>query len=141
MDEQARVVKLEERFNNHLIESNSKDIDILSGMATLNATINSQPDLIANKIMEKIDEKYVSKEHALNLISCERAKSDERYLLVSQSKAKWNDYCEEHSSKDLDTLSKKIKVWGFFQALIVGIISFIIGAIIRSGSFISGFIK
>jgi len=141
MSEQERLAKLEERFNSHILDSNERDIAILSEMATLNSVISSQPETIASKIMEKMDEKYVSKEHAKNLISKERDRVDEKYVSKERYGSQWNECYENKSSKDLDTFSKKIKVWGFFQALIVGIISFIIGIVIRTSSFISGVIK
>lgn len=141
MSEQERINKLEERFNIHLSESSGRDIDILSCMATLKSVIASQPELIASKIMEKMDEKYVSKEHANNLISKEREKSDNKYVLKERYNSRWNDCYENHSAKELDTFSKKVKVWGFFQALIVSILGFIIGMIVKTGAFISGFIK
>lgn len=141
MNEQERINKLEERFNTHISDSNERDIAILSGMASLNATISSQADLIASKIMEKMDEKYVSKEHATNLISKEREKSDVKYVLRERHSSMWSDCYKDYSNKELDTFSKKVRVWGFFQALIISIVGFIVGMIVRSGSFISGFIK
>lgn len=141
MSEQERINKLEERFNTHISDSNERDIAILSGMASLNATISSQADLIASKIMEKMDEKYVSKEYAKNLISKEREKSDGKYVLRERHNSMWNDCYKDYSNKELDTFSKKVRVWGFFQALIISIVGFIVGMIVRSGSFISGFIK
>lgn len=141
MNEQERINKLEERFNTHISDSNERDIAILSGMASLNATISSQADLIASKIMEKMDEKYVSKEHATNLISKEREKSDVKYVLKERHSSMWSDCYKDYSNKELDTFSKKVRVWGFFQALIISIVGFIVGMIVRSGSFISGFIK
>ena len=141
MSEQERINKLEERFNTHISDSNERDIAILSGMASINATISSQADLIASKIMEKMDEKYVSKEHATNLISKERDKSDGKYVLMERHNSMWNDCYKDYSNKELDTFSKKVRVWGFFQALIISIVGFIVGMIVRSGSFISGFIK
>lgn len=141
MSEQERINKLEERFNTHISDSNERDIAILSGMASINTTISSQADLIASKIMEKMDEKYVSKEHATNLISKEREKSDVKYVLKERHSSMWNDCYKDYSNKELDTFSKKVRVWGFFQALIISIVGFIVGMIVRSGSFISGFIK
>lgn len=141
MSEQERINKLEERFNTHISDSNERDIAILSGMASINATINSQADLIANKIMEKMDEKYVSKEYAKNLISKEREKSNGKYVLRERHNSMWNDCYKDYSNKELDTFSKRVRVWGFFQTLIISIVGFIVGMIVRSGSFISGFIK
>ena len=141
MSEQERINKLEERFNTHISDSNERDIAILSGMASINATINSQADLIASKIMEKMDEKYVSKEYAKNLISKEREKSDGKYVLRERHNSMWNDCYKDYSNKELDTFSKKVRVWGFFQALFISIIGFIVGIVVKGETFISEFIK
>lgn len=141
MSEQERINKLEERFNTHISDSNERDIAILSGMASINTTISSQADLIASKIMEKMDEKYVSKEHATNLISKEREKSDDKYISKDSYNYQWNDCYENRSLKELDTFSKKVKVWGFFQALFISIIGFIVGIVVKGETFISEFIK
>lgn len=141
MSEQERLTMVENKIDRHLSDENSKNIDIFSKLATFENTLISFPDIIANKIMDKIDEKYVSKEYANNLISREREKSDKRYVLKENFKSDWNDCQDEHSTKTLDKTSKKTKIFGFYYGLIGSIIGILISLIVQGFSFVTDIIK
>lgn len=116
---------MEQRFN-----------DYGERVATLEATLKSIPEITANKVMEKMEEKYVSKEYAKNLIAVEREKSDNRYVIDNNLKTRCNEYYEEYESKKIDVFSKKIKMWTLIQTLITGSIGFIIGIITKYSSLV-----
>lgn len=125
MSEQEKVSNMEQRLN-----------DYGERVATLEATLKSIPEITANKVMEKMEEKYVSKEYAKNLIAVEREKSDNRYVFDNNLKTRCNEYHEEYESKKIDVFSKKVKMWTLIQALITGSIGFIIGIITKYSSLV-----
>lgn len=143
MSEQDRINSLEKRFNDYLKDVATRDIELYTAIATMSEALQSikKDSKETNEVIKAIRSDFVQKNEVDGIIAREREKSNQTYILNKDAKIKWTECYEEHSDKKLDKLSKKIRIWGFVQTVVVGFVSFIVGMFIRSGLIVGGFIK
>jgi hypothetical protein len=127
MGDLERIDKVEQKIDNHLKDSAEKDVALYSAITKMSTKLEN-----IEAMFKDFSENHVHKNEIPGIIATEREKSDNRYLKIENTQHVWEDCYEMHTDKRLDSFAKKVKIWGFFQALIASIISFIIGVIVKS---------
>jgi hypothetical protein len=131
-DIETRIGKIETRFEDHTKEAGQRNIDFYQKLSEFESFMKTFPDIVAMKIAEKIDEKYVQKCDIEAILNKERIKSGKIYVQISEAAHVWNDLYEKRSTKDLDTFSKKVKMWGFFGSIGLTILTYIVTMAIKT---------